>query len=91
MYLRIRRILGLLSRLVSFGYSSCGRCGITWNFVKHHSTMYNRGSGMFPLCEYCWSQLTPEERLPFYRDLYYKWHDERINWNDIEKAVLSGK
>lgn len=27
------------------------------------------GSGICPLCEKCWAELTPEQRLPFYRKL----------------------
>jgi len=35
--------------------------------------MYGEGIGCFPLCVDCWPELTPEERLPFYRQLYEHW------------------
>ena len=53
--------------------------------------------GIFPLCEYCWSELTPEERLPYYRRVWELWHkydpikNDEEQWRQIEKAVLEGK
>ncbi len=78
------RRLGRLSQWISPGYSWCGRCKTTWNWVEGHSTQFlwcegdnsndkNSGSGMFPLCEYCWHELTPEQRLPFYLELNNRW------------------
>lgn len=49
---------------------------------------------MFPLCEQCWSELTPQNRLPFYRVLFEQWRflgSEYHEWADIERAVLEGK
>lgn len=49
----------------------------------------------FPLCQQCWEDLTPEERLPYYRELYEEWvrlgpgRDED-DWEDIKSAVLEG-
>jgi hypothetical protein len=31
------------------------------------------GNGCFPLCEACWSELTPETRWPFYERMLAKW------------------
>lgn len=75
-------------------YGHCGKCGLTWATVEGHSTRYTESEGMFPLCEKCWSELTPEQRLPYYRSLWESWEREipgHANWNDIEKAVLEGK
>jgi hypothetical protein len=41
--------------------------------VREHSTTYKGGGGCFPLCEGCWAQLTPEQRLPYYQQLVRNW------------------
>ncbi len=67
------------------GSSWCGRCGRPWTVrpgkgteftLKNHATDYGQGSACFPLCESCWSQLTIDERLPYYVALVNEW--ERI-------------
>lgn len=86
--------LGPITQRMSPGYSFCKRCATTWEFVRSHSTQYNDGSGCFPLCEMCWGELTPEERLPFYRRLYEKWLESgplpEETWFEIQEAVLMG-
>lgn len=78
----------------------CGRCNISWKWVEGHSTQYSETSGCFPLCEKCWGELMPAERLPFYRDLWNSWRREftrfgiekdLTDWSLIETAVLEGK
>ena len=91
MDLKLRQILGKISQVISPAYSCCGRCGITWNFVENHSTMITQSTGMFPLCEDCWSELAIKERLPYYKALYNKWGSGKQDWDNIEKAVLAGK
>ncbi len=88
--LNVKSIVGRID-----GYSYCLRCYRTWNVVKEHSTRYTMYNGCFPLCEDCWSKLTPEKRLYYYKKLFNKWKrngyvDDSI-WKDIEKAVLEGK
>lgn len=66
-----------------------------WVGVELHSTWYERGSGMFPLCEGCWAELTPETRLPYYRALWDRWwksaseggYEPPRPWGRIELAV----
>lgn len=79
----------------------CGNCKVSWKWVDGHSTMFTQSSGCFPLCEKCWSELTPEQRLPFYRELF----DSNIasarkynyppppesEWELIKAAVLAGR
>lgn len=94
--LGINARLGPASRLLAPGYSWCGRCRTSWRFVEGHSTNYTEHRGCFPLCEACWSELTPEQRLPFYRDLWQSWQADGSDkepdvWNQIESAVLAGK
>lgn len=47
--------------------------------------------GVGVLCEKCWSALTPWQRLPFYRQLWYRWGErDGDEWAHVEKAVLAG-
>lgn len=90
----IRRIIGLFSKLLSPGYSACGRCWRTWNICTEHSTQYTMQEdgaswGCFPLCEECWQGLTPESRLPYYRQLIEEWDDQGV-WPAVKAAVLEG-
>lgn len=81
-------------------FGTCGRCDESWAYVEGHSTRYTEREGCFPLCEDCWSALTPEERLPYYREMWEDWwqgakREEHIadlnrKWPQIEKAVLQG-
>jgi hypothetical protein len=101
MKLMLRKLWGMIARLLSPQYSACGRCGRPWNVCKGHSTYYKSGSGCYPLCEECWSELTPDERLPYYRALWVDWQSYGYDtkngipwdelWNMIEGAVLNGK
>ena len=87
--------IGRISKLFSPWSSACGKCHTTWDFVRHHVTGYTDHTGMFPLCEKCWSELTPEQRLPYYRDLWLSWGEvdtlSGATWDDVKNAVLSGK
>lgn len=75
----------------------CRRCKTPWVFVQFHNTSWHQRGGI-ALCEQCWAELTPRERLPFYRELVESWHkrpdlcelgfDEE--WAQVEAAVLSG-
>jgi len=68
MIARIRNAAGVIA-----GYGGCYRCGDTWNWKTAHSTPYEEGRACFPLCEECWSELTPDERLPYYEELVAVW------------------
>lgn len=86
------------ANLVDHPYSRCSRCDISWKRVHGHGTMWG-SSGASPLCDACWAELTPEQRLPHYRVLFDKWvfdgkrrgHDAPAPWPVIERAVLDGK
>jgi len=100
-----RRIAGFFARLIFPTYSACGRCGMPWRVTKHHSTNVTGGSGLFLLCESCWKDMTPQDRLPHYRKLYESWLKNmpetlpdgtaykglNMTWEEIETAVLAGK
>jgi len=87
----------------ALGISGCLRCHDTWDWKPSHSTTYTATSGCFPLCEECWSGLTPDERLPYYALLAGMWIGEAqqygrqdwvteyvADWPAIEAAVLGG-
>jgi hypothetical protein len=71
------------------GYSGCSKCRISWAYIEPHITEHEDGSGIgsFALCELCWSQLTPQERVSYYRHV----HGECEEWPLIEQQVLAGK
>lgn len=55
----------------------------------------DRSHACFCLCEECWAELLPTERLPFYRLLFEHWKNLRPAvsddvWDSIRKAVLAG-
>lgn len=84
------RRIGRISNLLSPGFSSCGACHTNWQFVAGHVTRFASGKGMFPLCEACWQERRPQERLPFYESLFHKWPADGERWEDIKKTVLEG-
>lgn len=59
-------------------HGGCLCCHRRWCEVdmKYHITDDGAGSGAFPLCEECWSSLTPETRLPYYRQLWDQWRGD---------------
>jgi len=99
--LQARTKIGLLSEKMFPNLASCGRCHMSYGVETSHSTPYTKGSGCFPLCEYCWNDTTPEERLPYYMNLVDSWvshGDDNYNgrsWDQVRKlistAVLEGK
>lgn len=94
MKLKQRKLMAKLAKPFSSGLSSCGRCNRTWNICTGHTTQYNEYSGCFPLCEECWGELTPEQRLPYYMDLMDIWESggrPPSVREDVRKAVLEGK
>lgn len=83
---------------------ACGRCKRSWKWVEGHSTPFNDHEGCFPLCEGCWHELTPQQRLPYYRAMFdhnmqetrrYQGgkyvSEETAKWPQIQAAVLAGK
>jgi len=93
--------LGTWSQKLAPGFSWCFRCETPWRFVHGHDTPYaydHQGAvtrSCFPLCEKCWAELTPEQRLPYYRQLWDVWTSsgsvEDRDWQGIEAAVLAGR
>ena len=77
-------------------YGNCSRCGLEWFYVNSHCTTcsdvitdsikteYGRSYwgewGFCPICTYCWEELTPKERLPFYKK---SWDENTKEFRDI--------
>lgn len=78
-YHRFRKMRNAIGRAQGFG--DCLRCGDTWNWAESHSTPITDSRAMFPLCERCWSSLTPETRVRYYQDLWWRWLE------DVEKPL----
>jgi hypothetical protein len=90
------------------GYSGCQRCLRVWPLCRAHTTVYkvseNGEEGCFALCEACWRDLPPDERLYYYERLVAEWKAQSLlwwmgnkveemeeTWNQIKTAVLAGK
>lgn len=100
-----RSIAGFFARLAYPTSGTCIRCGMPWRVTKHHVTDVANRNGMFPLCEICWKDLTPQERLPHYKKQYESWLKDmpitlpdgtpykgpEMTMEQIEAAVLAGK
>lgn len=66
-----------------------------WVGVKAHATNYSISRGCLPLCEGCWSSLTPETRLPYYDALLELWESldcvpDAETHTQIHQAVMNG-
>lgn len=72
----------------------------TTHDADNFTTISYVSSSCFPLCEQCWKELTPEQRLPFYRKLIDGWMSDGspdyngLSWDEIwaelKKNVLAG-
>ena len=91
MKLWLRRIIGNITKPLTF-YGTCGRCNRHWGICEYHVTHFSSSEGCFPLCEECWQELTPETRLPYYRELWEQRGTSSVErWEKIKKAVLEEK
>lgn len=93
-----RKGLAVLLKPMYQGFG-CVRCELPWNVTEGHTTKISPFESCFALCEKCWEDLSPEERLPFYKALFEKWQGDEISrkeappekWQKIKTAVLAGK
>ena len=51
----------------------CARCERAWGRNVMHCTPLDPGRSVFVLCEECWCELSPLERLPYYQALWVEW------------------
>jgi hypothetical protein len=98
--LLMEKRIGRISHAIFQVTGGCLRYDTSWGLVSHHTTYYKyngESSGMFPLCNMCWNELTPDTSLPYYKRLYNHWINSLDGENDlepfeiIELAVKDGK
>lgn len=71
---------------------SCSNCGVTFDHVtRPHHTYHSEVLTSCPLCEDCWSTLTPETRAPFYWDHILTARLDQPVAMAIMQAVKEGK
>jgi len=91
--LKWRKHLASIFSFLNPSFSTCSRCEMPWSNITSHTTWLPKNSGLFPLCTSCWEELeTPEARLPFYKQLWLRWHRSgtpKEKWEDIETAVMN--
>jgi hypothetical protein len=51
-------------------YSSCEKCGLTWNLCKSKSVQTTERDGTFATCDKCWKQSTLSELKRYYTKVY---------------------
>ena len=95
-----RRVVARAERLAHPNYGWCHRCLRPWAVTEPHVVPHSPrgGSLCFALCEDCWPELEPSERLPYYRELIHQWREDSImdgeaglngqSWQSIE-AILT--
>lgn len=66
----------------SIGDSPCPRCDTGGTIVDRHCTMFSRSGGQSVLCDECWSDLTPERRLPYYQVVVDRGRFTAMTWQD---------
>ena len=55
------------------GYGGCYRCGDTWDWKKPMESLWFNNHGIFPCCEECWPELTPDQKLEYCVKLFEHW------------------
>jgi hypothetical protein len=86
-----RKTVALLLNPFYRFYGRCARCNRNWRICEGHSTNWNKTDGMFPLCEDCWKDLKPEDRLPYYRSLWERWRDSKDMKIALKNKVITVK
>ena len=93
--LELRKILDILckmSAVIDPESEVCFLCEIKLSCITSHTTWYKEGLGCECLCEWCWDELVPKERVPFYQQLWDTWTSpDPSDWELIKVAVLEGK
>jgi len=63
----------LLAAVIRFfypQYSSCEKCGLTWNLCKSKSVKTTERDGTFATCDKCWEQSSLSEIKKYYTKVY---------------------
>lgn len=83
-----RLALAAVARKAAPGYSYCYRCTMPWKFTEAHVTNFSSNQGCFPLCQQCWSELTIEQRIPYYEMLFPRWEQDTPMEDEEKEAIL---
>lgn len=93
---RINIRIGPISQLWDTTTLYCECCHTTWKFVVPHTTQYSVHSSCQALCEKCWNEYIPVDRLKFYLKMWTKQRsthssgDNSFEWSLISESVLRG-
>jgi hypothetical protein len=75
---------------------ACLRCSTDFAFVRPHDTPYHYdGRCCFPLCEPCWKETTPDERIVFYARMLLDWRaagkydGDEAGWDEDREAIFA--
>lgn len=72
------KIVVLILRLVSPGYTRCSICGLPWKYCQEKSIGFG-GTGYFSTCKYCWDNSSLWDLKTAYLKDYNKyWSRDRL-------------
>ena len=75
------KVISFIIRLINPGFSTCGVCGLPWNFCKHKTVDYNDNTGYFATCQYCWDNSPIDIIEDVYEQMYRNHKLTSINHN----------
>lgn len=91
----LRRLISVVTHPFVGGGMKCFKCHRSHKICKMRETQISDHEAIIVLCVACWYELTPKQRIPYYKLLMIDWldYDEDAweDWPEIEKAVLEGK
>lgn len=82
----LRPRLGPLLSALFPGYGGCEHCHWPWPLVIYHTTMLSPGSGVFPVCEFCWRHFRGYGKDNRIRELYHQAREKY--WPDTLACVI---
>lgn len=75
------RLITFLLRLINPRYSTCGVCGLPWNFCEPKSVEYTNGSGFFATCQYCWDNSPSDVIQKAYKKMHMMHIQDSIKYS----------
>lgn len=83
---------GTVQRRNHPGQSTCMRCQLPWALCDSHSVKMSERKSCFAICEDCWQELAPEERLIYYEALFHEWammsSEAWDDWQAVKDNIL---
>ena len=68
------------------GFSSCFKCGDTWNWKECGEISFS-GGGIFPLCKDCQSKCSDEELRTWSEMLFEEWKKDSSDYDKTIKHI----